>query len=111
MSETQGPKKTETNQDIDLNNWRDKFQEFVQSAGEEIKKTTAIGKKMLSASKSNSSLHDAYERLGVLAESAIKDGTLKWDDNEVKTILSDIEKLREQLSRYEEDVQNIKKQP
>jgi hypothetical protein len=58
--------------------WQSKFQEILQTCQDEVKRTTEIGKKMLSASKTNTSLHEAYEELGHLAASSIESGELKW---------------------------------
>lgn len=107
MSETGNEKKTDQN-DFDLNTWKNRFQDLVSSAQEEIKKTTAIGKKMLSASQSNSTLHDTYEELGMLAEKAIRNKDLVWDDPKVSELISEIKKLKEDLSKYESDVRDIK---
>ena len=42
-------------------NWSKKFMQVLQHAQEELKKTTEIGKKMISASKTSSELHELYE--------------------------------------------------
>ncbi len=106
MSQTQGPKKRD-NQDFD---WKSRFSRFFRSAEDEIKKTTAIGKKMLSASRTNTNLHDCYEKLGIMVETAVKNKTLTWEDPKVNGILKEIEDLKKELSQYEDDLQNIKSQ-
>ena len=42
-------------------NWSKKFIQVLQHCQDELKKTTEIGKKMISASKTNSELHELYE--------------------------------------------------
>ena len=44
--------------------WKNKVQDILHTCQEELKRTTEIGKKMLSASSTNSELHSAYEELG-----------------------------------------------
>ncbi|MBL7665099.1 MAG: hypothetical protein JNM93_08200 [Bacteriovoracaceae bacterium] len=110
MSETRNNRKNMT-PDFDLNTWKAKFQDLVQSAQDEIKKTTAIGKKMISASKSNSTLHDAYEKLGILVEKAIHNNEIKWEDPQVTEILEQIKNCKDELNRFEEEVRQIKTSP
>jgi hypothetical protein len=109
MSETHNSKKTQSNAGIEMATWKDKFQKFFKRTSDEINRTTAIGKKMLSASQSNTELHDAYETLGQLVEKAIEEGELKWEDPKVARTLNLIKDLKADLARYEEELENIKK--
>ena len=70
--------------------WKHKVQELFQTAQDEFKRTTEIGKKMLTASKTNSDLHEAYEELGVLAAKDIESGDLEWSNPRVKELLGQI---------------------
>lgn len=88
--------------------WQKKVQEVFQVCSEEIKKTTAIGKKMLSASKANTNLHEAYEELGVLVVEAIKSGDLTWDNEQVSKLMKKIEGCESDLSNIEKEVNDIR---
>lgn len=90
------------------NEWRNKFQEMFQLCQDELRKTTEIGKKMLSASKTNSTLHESYEELGVLAAKAIDEGELTWESPRVKELLNKIESCRSNLTDIENEVNNIR---
>lgn len=88
--------------------WSNRFQELLQACQTELKKTTQIGMKMLSASQSNAELHEEHESLGQMVVDAIKNGELVWENEKVKAIIENIDKLKEELHAYEEQVQNIK---
>ncbi|MCF8058624.1 MAG: hypothetical protein K9K67_04965 [Bacteriovoracaceae bacterium] len=90
------------------NDWRNKFQEVFQVCSEELKKTTEIGKKMLSASKTNTTLHETYEELGVLVARAIKNNELQWDNEKVQKLLMKIEGCESDLKGIEEEVNDIR---
>ncbi|ATH06829.1 hypothetical protein BIY24_02410 [Halobacteriovorax marinus] len=89
--------------------WKDRFNEIVQVCQEEIKRTTEIGKKMLSASKTNTMLHESYEELGALTFKALEDGTLEFDDPRVKELVNTIRSCEFDLEKIESDVNDIKK--
>ena len=59
--------------------WKSKFQEMMQVCQEELKKTTEIGKKMLTASKANSDLKEAYEELGIYIVAETRKGNLNLE--------------------------------
>ena len=84
--------------------WKIKVQEIINTCQSEFKRTTKIGKQMISASKTNSDLHDAYRELGMLAVKEIRKGSLQWDNTEVKTILQNIENCEQNLENLEVDV-------
>lgn len=88
--------------------WKSKVQELFQVAQDELKRTTEIGKKMLTASKTNSSLHEAYEELGMLAAKAIENGTLNWNNERVKDLLAEIANCEKDLEVIESEVKKIK---
>lgn len=88
--------------------WQKKVQEMFSVCSEELKKTTAIGKKMLSASKTNSSLHEAYEELGVMVVEAMKKGELEWENERVHKILKAIETCHNDLECIEKEVNDIR---
>ena len=88
--------------------WKHKVQELFQTAQDEFKRTTEIGKKMLSASKTNSDLHEAYEELGVLAAKDIESGELEWSNPRVKELLGQIKDCEKNLEDIETEVKKIK---
>lgn len=90
-------------------NWKIKLQSILNVAQSELKKTTVIGKKMLTASQSNSLLRENYEELGQLVREAINAGELKWHHPRVSELLDQIHEREEELKKLEEDVQKIKK--
>jgi seryl-tRNA synthetase len=92
-----------------IDKWKDRFNDLVNSAQVEIKRTAEIGRKMLSASKTNSSLVDSYQALGRLIYKDIKENRLKLDSVKVKTLVESIDSLTNQLEDFEQDVQKIKK--
>ncbi len=90
--------------------WTDKVQGIFNACQSELKRTTQIGMKMISASQSNSDLHESYEKLGHMLKDAIKSGDLKWDNEEVLNCIAQIETLEEDLKNIEEDVHKIKEE-
>lgn len=90
------------------NDWRTKFHDIFQTCSDELKRTTEIGKKMLSASKTNTNLHEAYEELGVLAAKAIKNNELTWENEKVKKLLKTIEGCESDLKNIEDQVNDIR---
>ena len=88
--------------------WKDKVQELFQVCQKELKKTTKIGKKMLSASKTNTNLHEAYEEIGRLAAKAIKDKDINWDNPRVEELIDIVENCKDDLNSFESEVNKIK---
>ena len=88
--------------------WKDRFNEMVQVCQEEIKRTTEIGKKMLSASKTNTTLHEAYEELGHLTFKAVESGELSFENDRVKELVNTIKSCEFDLEKIESDVNDIK---
>ena len=91
--------------------WKDRFNDIVQTCQDEIKKTTEIGKKMLTASKANTQMNESYEELGHLAFKAIEKGELTWDHMRVQELISKIKTCEQDLESIEKDVSEIKKMP
>lgn len=88
--------------------WTEKVQEIFQTCSEEIKRTTEIGKKMLTASRTNSCLHEAYEELGRLAAEAVESKKLNWEDPKVHDLIQTIKSCQEDLETLESEVNTIK---
>jgi len=90
--------------------FKNRFQELIQACQVELKKTTQIGMKMLSASQSNSLLNEYYENLGRMAAKAVKNNEIDWKNEKVQDLVAQIEALKSELSNLENDVQTIKKE-
>lgn len=88
--------------------WKDKVQEMFQVCQEEIKRTTKIGKKMLTASKTNTCLHEAYEELGQLAAKEIESKNLTWENPRVIELLDMIKNCESDLDEIEVEMNKIK---
>ena len=91
--------------------WMQKFHEMVNSCQVELKKTTQIGMKMLSASQYNAQLHECYESLGVLVREAIQSGKLDWSNEKVNELLGRIDQLEKEMENFENEVRDIKQSP
>jgi hypothetical protein len=94
----------------DDKHWGNKFQDMLQSCQVELKKTTQIGMKMLSASQSNSLLKEQYEKLGMLTMQSMTNGELDWSNETAKELVERIEKLKVELSALEDQVSSLKKE-
>ncbi|MAZ49776.1 MAG: hypothetical protein CME65_14535 [Halobacteriovoraceae bacterium] len=92
------------------NDWRERFNDLLQTCQAEFKKTTKIGMKMLSASQSNTQLHETYEALGMWLKDAVEKEKLKVEDKEVLALISKISELEEAMESFEREVQEIKKE-
>ena len=88
--------------------WQSRFQEILQTCQDEVKRTTEIGKKMLTASRTNTNLHEAYEELGHMAAKAIERGELDWANPKVAEILETIAECEKDLESIEDEVNKIK---
>ena len=93
---------------MDNEKWKEKFNDFITTCQGELKKTTAIGKKMLSASRINTELHGAFEALGKYAREQICQEKLHWKDERVEQLLEKIESCERSLEECEGHVQDIK---
>ena len=88
--------------------WKNKVQNILNLCQEELKKTTEIGKKMLSASSTNSDLHSAYEELGLYIKSQIEKEKLVVDDSKVLQLIESIKEKEKTLEEIENEVKKIK---
>lgn len=93
----------------DYHSWKSRFQELLGVCQEEIKKTTKIGKKMLNATTATSKLNETYEELGRLAVKHMDSNMLNWENSQVTDLVAKIKCLEQELSKFEKDVQEIKK--
>lgn len=88
--------------------WKQKIGTFFNTCQDEIKKTTLIGRKMLSATISTTSLKESYEELGRLAYKDLQSGRLTWENGRAKQLKTEIERLTEDLEFIEKQVQEAK---
>ncbi|MCY4643299.1 MAG: hypothetical protein OXB88_01640 [Bacteriovoracales bacterium] len=95
---------------MDNDKWKEKFSDFINICQGELKKTTKIGQKMLSASKTNTELHKTFEDLGKYTRDQILQEKLSWNDDKVKNLLRKIETYERNLEEFEKEVKDIKSQ-
>jgi hypothetical protein len=74
----------------------------------EIMRTTAIGKKMLTASRTNAHLKDTYEQLGRLLEKGIENGEVDWDSPRIRALLHSIKACKKDLEEIEKKLNKLK---
>ena len=89
--------------------WKNRVQEMLNICQEELKKTTEIGKKMISASKANSELHETYELRGQEILKDVRNKKINWENTEALRLIKIIEQKEELLESMETQVQDIKK--
>lgn len=94
----------------DNTDWKLKFNDLLNTCQSEFKKTTKIGMKMLSASQSNSQLHETYEALGVWLKEAVESGKITVDDVEVEGLIARAKELESAMENFEKEVQEIKQE-
>jgi hypothetical protein len=82
---------------------------FINLCQSEIKKTTAIGMKMISASKVATDLNESYRLLGKHTLDAVKNGELEWRDPKLKILMTQIMELEHALETHEDDVSDLKR--
>lgn len=88
--------------------WKLKLHKLMRECQDEISKATVIGKKMITASQTNSCLHENYEELGRLAAKHLKAGILEWENPRVNELLEEIKKCENDLHHFESEVKDIK---
>ena len=88
--------------------WKKRVNDLFYTCQEELQRATKIGKKMLSATKTSSTLHELYEELGLLTAQSIETEKLTWNDPKVKKIIENIKVCKEDLESIEEEVNKIK---
>ncbi len=74
----------------------------------EIRKTSAIGKKMLTASRTNAHLKDTYEELGKLLEKGVDNGEVDWDSAKLRALLHTVKACKKDLEEIEQKMNTIK---
>ncbi len=89
--------------------WKMRFKKLFKLCRNEVKKTTQISKKMISASKTSSELSQAYQDLGSLAFEDLKREAIEWKNPKAKKLIHDIEQYESNLQVLEDDVHKLKK--
>jgi hypothetical protein len=97
------------NEKTDQTDWKLKINGLLNTCQSELKKTTQIGMKMLTASQSNADLHDTYEALGRLLKEAVENKTIEVENSDIEGLIAKANKLESDLEFLESEVQNIKK--
>ncbi len=87
---------------------KDKFDFWFLSFHKEIMKTSAIGKKMLTASRTNAHLKDTYEELGKLLERGVENGEVDWDSPKMRALIHTIKACKRDLHDLEKKMNKIK---
>ncbi len=89
-------------------NWKTVLNRVLFSFHQEVIKISVIGKKMLTASRTNAHLKDTYEELGRALEKGLENGELEWDSPKVKALLSTVRACKKDLEEIERQVYKIK---
>lgn len=89
-------------------NWKARINRLFFSFHQEVIKTSVIGKKMLTASRTNAHLKDTYEELGRLLEKGIESGEVEWDSAKVRALLHTVRACKKDLEEIERQVYKIK---
>lgn len=89
-------------------NLRIKFNYWLHNIQNEIKKTSAIGRKMLTASRTNAHLKDTYEELGKLLEKGVDSGEVDWDSARLRALLHSVKACKKDLEEIERKMNKIK---
>lgn len=85
-----------------------KFNFWLLNFHKEIMKTSAIGKKMLTASRTNAHLKDTYEELGKLLERGVENGEVDWDSPKMRALIHTIKACKRDLEDIELKMNRIK---
>lgn len=89
-------------------NFKIKFNYWLHNIQNEIKKTSAIGRKMLTASRTNAHLKDTYEELGKLLEKGVDSGEVDWDSARLRALLHSVKACKKDLEEIEKKMNKIK---
>ncbi len=89
-------------------NWKKWLSHCLANFYQELIKTSVIGKKLLTASRTNAHLKETYEELGRLLESGIESGEVKWESAKVQSLLHIIKACKSDLEDLERQVHKIK---
>ncbi|MBC7430331.1 MAG: hypothetical protein H7336_17085 [Bacteriovorax sp.] len=85
-----------------------RFNFWIMNFHKELMKTSAIGKKMLTASRTNAHLKDSYEELGKLLERGVENGEVDWDSPKMRALIHTIKACKRDLEDIERKMNRIK---
>lgn len=89
-------------------NFRGKLSFWLFNFHKEVMKTSAIGKKMLTASRTNAHLKETYEELGRLLERGVETGEVDWDSPRMRALLHTVKACKKDLEEIERKMNKIK---
>ena len=89
-------------------NWKTNLNRWIFSFHQEVIKAGVIGKKLLTASRTNAHLKDTYEELGRMLEKGIESGEIEWDSAKVRAFLHTAKACKKDLEHIEKQVYKIK---
>jgi hypothetical protein len=89
-------------------NWKTKLNFWLLNFHQEVKKTSTIGKKMLTASRTNAYLTETYIELGKLLERGVESGEVDWDSPKLRSLLHTVKACKKDLEDIEKQVNKIK---
>lgn len=88
--------------------WKRKVHLFFNSCQSEFKRTTEIGRKMLSASKTSTTLRDAYEELGQILEKEIDQGNQNFSNPRIMDLIAVVKACKNDLEHLEGEMNRIR---
>ena len=88
--------------------WKRKVNHFFNSCQSELKRTTEIGRKMLSASKTSTTLRDTYEELGHILEKEIDQGNQSFSNPRIMDLLAIVKACKNDLEHIEGEMNRIR---
>ena len=89
-------------------NWKVNLDRWLFSFHQEVIKAGVIGKKLLTASRTNAHLKETYEELGRLLEKGIESGEVEWDSAKIRALLHTARACKKDLEHLEKQVYKIK---
>ncbi len=92
-------------------NIKNKWHNFLGNLKTEILRTSVIGKKLLTAGRTNSHLKDTYEELGRIIEQKVDLGEIEIDDAKVRSLIHTIKACKKDLKEIEDQVNKIRFAP
>lgn len=88
--------------------WKAHFNHWLFNFHQEVIKAGVIGKKLLTASRTNAHLKDTYEELGRLFEKEIESGEISCESAKVRALLHTARACKKDLEHIEQQVYKIK---
>jgi len=88
--------------------WKRKVHHFFRDCQSELKRTTEIGRKMLSASKTSTTLREAYEELGQILEKEIDKGNKSFSHPRIMDLLAVVKACKNDLEHIEGEMNRIR---